>query len=243
MLRRGTYHLIVLALMGLVACGVDQAHNQTILDQQQVVVSEQQDQSFQQTQIFKGYALFGHEVRSFQQCKTNEVLWAIDRQGILWQLHKELAPHQLTNINLFAILKGQRGPAPKEGFGADYAGSLLVEEVLYVAAEGFDCDYNWQQFSLHALGNEPFWSATVVADGIKVNQLGLPVVNFTIETKQQTKQGIYYQGKDMKSRSGELAIITKPCRDTMSGAYYGLTARLKLNGKELIGCAIPGEES
>ena len=243
MLRRGTYLLIVLALMGLVACGVDQAHNQTILDQQQVVVSEEQDQSFQQTQIFKGYALFGHEVRSFQQCKTNEALWAIDRQGILWQLHKELAPHQLTNINLFAILKGQRGPAPKEGFGADYAGSLLVEEVLYVAAEGFDCDYNWQQFSLHALGNEPFWSATVVADGIKVNQLGLPVVNFTIETKQQTKQGIYYQGKDMKSRSGELAIITKPCRDTMSGAYYGLTARLKLNGKELIGCAIPGEES
>jgi uncharacterized membrane protein len=205
-------------------------------------VSEEQDQSFQQTQIFKGYALFGHEVRSFQQCNTNEVLWAIDRRGILWQLHKELSPHQLPNIKLFAIVKGQRGPAPKEGFGADYAGSLLVEEVLYVAAEGFGCNYNWQQFSLRAIGNEPFWSVTVAADDIKVTQLGQPVADYKIVTKQQTKQGIYYQGKDMKSRLVELAVIKKPCRDTMSGAYYGLTARLKLNGKELIGCAIPGEE-
>jgi uncharacterized membrane protein len=141
------------------------------------------------------------------------------------------------------MIKGQRGPAPKDGFGADYAGSILVEEILYVADEGFDCNYNWQQFSLRAIGNEPFWSTTVVADDIKVTQLGQPDANYTIVSKQQTKQGIYYQGKDSKNKSLELAIITKPCHDTMSGAYYGLSARLKLNDEELTGCAIPGEGS
>ena len=51
------------------------------------------------------------------------------------------------------MLKGQRGPAPKDGFGADHAGSILVEEVLCVAAEDFECNYNWLQFSLRAIGN------------------------------------------------------------------------------------------
>jgi uncharacterized membrane protein len=241
-IRPGIYLLTVLVLTGLVACGGgDQAQNQTSVVQQQVVVSEGQSQSLHQIQIFKGHALYGHEVRSFQQCNTNEVLWAIDKQGVLWQLHKELASQQQPYIKLFAMVKGQRGPAPKDGFGADVAGSLLIEEVLYVAAEGFDCNYNWQEFSFRTIGNEPFWSAMIVADDIKVTQLGQPIADYKTVTKQQTKQGIYYQGKGKDSGSVELTVITKPCRDTMSGAYYGLTARLKLNGKELIGCAIPGE--
>jgi len=213
------------------------------LEKQQVPLSEEQNQPSQRAQIFKGYAVYGHEMRSFRLCGTGEALWAIDKQGILWQLHKELVPHQQSYAKLFAMVKGRRGPAPSEGFGADYVGSLLIEEVLYVAAEGFDCNYNWQQFSLRAVGNEPFWSATVVADDIKVTQLGRPVADYTIVTKQQAKQGTYYQAYDMESRSMELTVITKPCRDTMSGAYYGLTARLKLNSEELTGCAIPGEGS
>jgi uncharacterized membrane protein len=244
MLKSGILLLTVLALTGLVACGgSDQAQNQNSLDNRQVPLSEEQNQSLQQTQIFKGHALYGHEVRSFQLCNTSEVLWAIDGQGTLWQIHKELTPHQEPYIKLFAIVKGQRGPAPKDGFGADYVGSILVEEVLYVAAEGFDCNYNWQQFSLRAIGNEPFWSVTVMADDIKVTQLGQPVADYRIVTKQQTKQGTYYQGKDMENRTIELTVSTTPCRDTMSGAYYGLTARLKLNGEELTGCAISGEGS
>jgi len=74
-----------------------------------------------------------------------------------------------------------------------------------------------------------------------VIQLGQRQTNYVLVSKQQDKQGIYFQGKGKESGSVELAIITRPCRDFMSGAYYGLTAKLKLDGKELTGCAIQGE--
>jgi len=160
---------------------------------------------------------------------------------MLWQLLQELASHQQPYLNLFAVVKGQRGSAPTDGFGADYAGSLLIEEALYVAAEGFDCNYSWQQFSLRALGNGPFWTATVMADDIKVTQLDQRQTNYVVVSKRRDKQGIYYQGKGKESGSVELAVITRPCRDSMSGAYYGLTATLKFDGKVLTGCAIQGE--
>jgi putative lipoprotein len=216
-------------LPGLVACGGDEPEqNQTNLTKQQA-------------QIFKGHAIYGHEVRSFLPCDTDEALWVIDKQGTLWQLHKEPALHQQPYAKLFAIVKGRRGPAPRDGFGAEYAGSLSIEDVLYIATEGFDCNYNWQQFSFRALGNEPFWSATILADSITINRMGKPEISYTKISKQQTEQSVRYQGKSKENISMELEILTKPCRDTMSGAYYGLTARLKLDGKELGGCAIQGD--
>ena len=221
--------LQVILVLGLAACDADD------LEQNQT------SQAKQKSQIFKGYAVYGHEVRSFQPCDSSEALWVIDKHGNLWQLYKEQALHQQPYIKLFAIVKGQSGLAPMEGFGAKYAGSLSIEKVLYIAAEGFNCNYNWQQFSLLALGNEPYWTATVLADHIIVTQLGEPELSYTNINKQQIKQGVSYQGMNEENISMELEVITKPCRDTMSGAYYGLTARLKLDGKLLTGCAIQGD--
>lgn len=232
----------MMVLSGLVACGKGELDQEQIsLNKQQVTSTEVYSHPSQQAKIFKGYAVYGPEMRTFQQCDTSEVLWAIDRQGILWQFHKERPPHQQPYIKLFAMVKGQRGPAPKDGFGADYAGSLLIEEVLYVAAEGFDCNYNWQQFLLRALGNEPFWSATVQDNSMIVTRLGEQEISYAYISKQQAGQNLSFQGKSNENASMKLEVIKQPCRDTMSGAYYGLTSRLKLNGKELTGCAIPGE--
>ena len=63
---------------------------------------------------------------------------------------------------------------------------------------------------------------------------------YIIVSKQRDKQGIYYLGEGKESRSVVLAVITRTCRDSMSGAYYGLTATLKFDGKVLTGCAIQG---
>lgn len=187
--------LQVILLLGLVACDAnDLEQNQTRLVKQKA-------------QIFKGYAVYGHEVRSFQPCDAGEALWVIDKHGTLWQLYKEQALHHQPYLKLFAIVKGQSGLVPVEGFGAEYAGSLSIEKVLYIASERFNCKYNWQQYSLRALGNEPYWTATVLADHIIVTQLGEPEVSYTNINKQQIKQGIGYQGMSDENRMRNIYLV------------------------------------
>jgi putative lipoprotein len=190
-----------------------------------------------ESRIFRGIAVHGDEVRSFRPCGSDEALWAIDRQGVLWEVHNELVPHREPYEEVFAVVAGRMGPPPTEGFGADYPGRLDIEEVLYVAWEGFGCDTDWSGFGYRAYGNEPFWNIELSAGGLRLNRLGSESRTWTDVRERTVENGVRFEGDGPPI---ELTLVREPCRDSMSGAYFGMTARLMLGAEVLRGCALPG---
>jgi putative lipoprotein len=189
------------------------------------------------TQIFRGLAVHGHEVRSFRPCGSEQALWAIDPQGVLWEIHNELVPRSEPYEEVFAVVAGRIGPAPTEGFGAEYPGLIDVDDVIYVAWEGFGCDTDMSGFDYRAYGNEPFWNVEVTSEGLRLNRLGSESQTWTAVREHTVKNGIRYEGDGSPI---ELTLVHEPCRDSMSGAYFGMSARLVLGAEELRGCALSG---
>ncbi|UCC84026.1 MAG: hypothetical protein JSW46_03595 [Gemmatimonadota bacterium] len=190
-----------------------------------------------ESQIFRGLAIHAHEVRSFQPCGSDETLWAIDPQGVLWEIHDELVPRSEPYEEVFAVVTGQTGPPPAEGFGADYPGRLDIDEVLYVAWEGFGCDTGLSGFDYRAYGNEPFWNVEVSFGGLRLNRLGGETRTWVDVPEHTIENGVRFEGDGPPF---ELTLVRGPCRDSMSGAYFGMSARLVLGAEELRGCALPG---
>jgi uncharacterized membrane protein len=191
------------------------------------------------TEILSGFAVHGDEIRSFRRCEADEELWAVDRSGLLWDLHDELALHREPYEKVFAIVEGRIGPAPKEGFGADYPRGLEITRVLYMALEGILCDLDLSGFHYRAQGNEPFWSAWVSADGIVLRMPGRENRAWLDINEQATDNGALFTG-DGPAGSIELEITDVPCRDSMSGAYFAYFARLSLDGEQFTGCTLKG---
>lgn len=188
-------------------------------------------------QILRGLAVHGHEVRSFRPCGSDEALWAIDRQGVLWQVHNELVPRRQPYEEVFAVVAGRMGPPPTEGFGADYPGRLDIDEVFYVAWEGFSCETDLGGFEYRAYGNEPFWNVELSAAGLRLNRLGSESRTWANVREHTVENGVRFEGDGPPI---ELTLVREPCRDSMSGAYFGMSARLVLGAEELRGCALAG---
>jgi putative lipoprotein len=190
-----------------------------------------------ESQIFRGLAVHGHEVRSFRPCGSDDALWAIDRQHVLWKVHNELVPRREPYEEVFAVVVGRAGPPPPEGFGADYPGRLDVDEVLYVAWEGFGCDTDWGGFEYRAYGNEPFWNVELSPTGLRLNRLGSESRVWIDVREHPNENGVRFEGDGPPI---ELTLVCEPCHDSMSGAYFGMSARVVLGAEELRGCALPG---
>ena len=79
--------------------------------------------------VFRGHFVWGHEVRSFVECGSDLELWVLDRTGgELKRAHE--AEVEVPYGRLYAEMLGRRGPAPTDGFGADYDGLLTVTELV-----------------------------------------------------------------------------------------------------------------
>jgi putative lipoprotein len=190
-----------------------------------------------ESRIFRGFAVHGHEVRSFRPCGSDEALWAIDPQGTLWEVHNELVPHREPYEEVFAVVVGRTGPAPTEGLGAEYPGRLDIDEVLHVAWEGFGCDTDWSAFDYRAYGNEPFWNVELSAARLRLNRLGSESRTWTDVRERTVENGVRFEGDEPPI---ELTLVREPCRDSMSGAYFAMSARLVVGAEVLRGCALPG---
>jgi len=71
----------------------------------------------------------GPETRSFRPCGAREEIWVVDKtDGALWQRYRQLAGGP--NKQLYVEVHGSLEPAPKEGFGANYAQQLVVTQVV-----------------------------------------------------------------------------------------------------------------
>ncbi len=193
--------------------------------------------------VFRGHAVHGHEVRAFRPCGSREDLWAVDRSGLLWTLHGELVPNGVPRGEIFAVVEGAREPAPAEGFGAGYPGALRVDAVLYAGLEGPNCEAGWARFRYRAVGNEPFWSAVISAGGLRVTRLGEEDLVWPEVREERGASGVRFTAGGRPDRvPASLEITPTPCRDSMSGAYFAYSGHLRLEGRELAGCVLPGDE-
>jgi len=191
-------------------------------------------------EIVRGHYVFGHEVRSLRPCGEDEALWVFDRTNLLKGLHGELAPGTTPYAEVFVVATGRVGPPPDEGFGADYPGAWTIDDVIYAAFEGFGCDFDWSRFLYRAQGNEPFWMLEVLPTGMRLTRPGHPDLNWTEVNQNRTEGAVIFRGIGGGNPPVELVIEAGPSRDTMSGAYYGLSARLVLGDQIFKGHALRG---
>jgi uncharacterized membrane protein len=200
------------------------------------------------SQVIHGFALFGHEVRSFRPCDTQAPLWTVDSTGLLWRVTQELTSDSPPDRELYALLEGRLGPPPTEGFGVGYSGTLVVERVLHVASEGDRCDQSPPGLLFWASGNEPFWSASVSPEGLEVRRLGEETRAWAgprIEEDELGASVTVAGGESTRGRdTARLVLKVDPCRDSMSGAYFEMSAQMILGSDTLSGCAFgPGGRS
>jgi putative lipoprotein len=165
----------------------------------------------------------------------------VDGSGRLWGLHAELAPGLEPYEEVFAVVRGANGPPPAEGFGSDYPGQIRIDELLYVAGEGLGCDFDWPRFAYRAQGNEPFWWAEVAPAGLRVGLLGEKERSWPTVRESGAAAKTLFLAEGGPGEAATLSLLREPCRDSMSGAYYALSAVLALGERELRGCALPGD--
>lgn len=187
-----------------------------------------------------GVVTFGHEVRSFRPCGSEGDFWVVDSAGILWDLHRELAPGQEPFEEVFATVSGVVGPRMEDGFGTDYEGTVFVDEVLYAATEGYGCQNDWNNFSYRALGNEPFWSLEITPLGLELNRLGLGTQSWTLEHEEHEEGVITFTGQNAGGKAIEVRFSGEPCRDSMAGAFFGFSVEILTQGEQLRGCGLRG---
>lgn len=193
--------------------------------------------------VYRGYAVHGLEVRSFQLCQTEETLWTEVRTGLLWTLHKDLVDDVESYQEIFAVVTGWRGPPPEEGFGAEYAGTLHVEEVLYAGIEGPGCDTEWDRYQYRIFGIDPFWSAEVSSRGIWMIRPEKTDVTWEDVSWEEVEGGVRLFGETGTEEGPyELIILPGTCRDPITNGYFGLVCVLRVDGEEFTGCVLKGAE-
>lgn len=231
---------ITLAALLTVACSSDRAGRRDDISDAEVRNGRASDVR-QTVLVYRGYALYGHEVRSFRPCGEADPLWVNGPSGLLWTLHKRIASPQAPYQEVFAVVEGRKVPAPTDGFGADYPGALQIEAVLYAGLEGPGCHEDWSAFQYRVYGNEPFWSVEVSDRHMRLSRLGSDDRIWQEITVEHTSYGVRYTGIDTMINWMELTITREPCLDSMSGAYYAFAAMLRVEGEELHGCALQGQ--
>jgi hypothetical protein len=91
--------------------------------------------------VVEGLFVWGHEVRSFRPCGSQDELWVVGAPEITQPLIAEFRklterPYQPVYVRLVGEISNKQ----EDGFGADYDGTLRVREVLEVRpATGTDC--------------------------------------------------------------------------------------------------------
>jgi uncharacterized membrane protein len=191
-------------------------------------------------QVWRGHFVYGHEVRAFRPCGREEPLWALEPSGLLRTLCERRVSAVTPYPEVFAVVEARAAPAPTDGFGRDYSGSVRIEAVLYAGLEGPGCDEDWAGFEYRARGNEPFWSAEVSGGQMRVSKLGFEDRLCREVSVECAPDEVKYTGIDENGTRVELVVKREPCRDSMADAYYAFTAVLSVGDEVLHGCALLG---
>lgn len=183
-------------------------------------------------QPVQGYVIMGAEIRTFQACGEDVVHWLRGDLGQVNRMYSETTQGQDPYTERFASLF-LTSPSPVgDGFQADYDSVVEVKGVNYWPFEGFGCDYQWDAFMVRAMGNEPFWMATLAEDGLSIRRPMQEEVVIPVG-----KDGLAWESEDDSIR---LELADELCQDSMSGTWHAFGVVLDVDGLTLTGCGLRG---
>lgn len=190
----------------------------------------------------RGHLVLGHEVRTFQPCGEERLLWVLPTPE-LRQAYDALSPAAYAPV--YVELRGVLGTPPATGFGEDTAGQLEVLELNRAAslAESHGCAEDLTGVAFRAAGNEPFWHIEVGWDAIVLSRLGSPDLVLPLEPPVASGVGWIYETETLEPEphSLRLALEEGRCSDTMVGTRTAWQARMELDGETWEGCAWEGD--
>jgi len=193
-------------------------------------------------QVLRGRVVLGRDLRSFVPCEDGEVAWVVDETpgADLGEVYRALATPPDSPI--FVEVRGHYGPPPDRGPGSDYASQLTVSELRRAAPEGPGCGEDIRAFEFRALGNEPFWSVRVAEEGIALTRIGeSSPIRFPFVAPEHGADVVTYSSvTELPHHEISLELRRERCTDTMSGARFAYSARLRVDGREMTGCAYEG---
>jgi hypothetical protein len=94
----------------------------------------------QDEHLLEGWVIIGHEVRSFHPCTQKTDYWLSRDSPALKEImarYKKALPGARPYTPLVMVLAGRFVDAPRDGFGADYAGAFCATQILGVRPEGY----------------------------------------------------------------------------------------------------------
>jgi putative lipoprotein len=194
---------------------------------------------------FRGMVVLGHGAHSFRECGAVGDLVVVDStSGELESAYAGLASDAREPV--YVELIGRSGPPPSEDRGAGYAGWLVALELRRASPQGesFGCERQPLDALLLARGNEPFWNVTVsrtrilYQDPEHLDGIVFPPVPPELLGGRR----LYRSERAGVDEPGDILIDAepKPCRDSMSGEYFHMSAEVRLDGRVLRGCAALG---
>lgn len=131
------------------------------------------------------------------------------------------------------------------GSFVDIAGKLsdnqfTAVKVYRTQREGFTCDDpRFKRLILRAMGNEPFWSATIENNGFLLQRLGEPAQAVPY-IEEQLPNGNINISATVDGQPLQLWLTEQPCNDSMADNQYHLTAELRIGQNIERGCAYFG---
>jgi uncharacterized membrane protein len=186
---------------------------------------------------YKGHLVWGHEMHSFTECKTEREGWVFDVAQLgLDEVVQQLAvePYQ----PLFVEVVGIWTPAPRDGFAADFDEALSVIQLLRAEREGFGCDENLDGVIYRARGNEPSWRLDVRKDAMEFSSMSGNAVFLSPEVTTMDDSVRIAANTDGKAI--DVTITAGRCTDAMSGSIYAFTSMVAMGELQFSGCAIGG---
>jgi uncharacterized membrane protein len=192
--------------------------------------------------IKRGLAMLAQDRATFRPCDENVELWLLDQtDGVLAQTFGSEARN--TPVTLYIEAYGERAPVAEDIPAARaYGGTFLLEEVLYAGVQGEvrGCDLPIPDYIVAARGTEPFWAVEVSDTRMLWRQPEEPrEIDLGMPQMEDSEGAVRYHASS-GAHQLELMIDTQPCRDAMSGELFAYSAKVKLDGKELTGCARVG---
>jgi uncharacterized membrane protein/heat shock protein HslJ len=196
------------------------------------------------TYAYRGHLVLGHEVRSFKPCGKEVAYWVVDRTGgEIWEVYQKLThePYQ----PMYLEVRGNLGPSPSEGFGADYEQQLTLFELRRAGIETRGCREDLRGIAFRASGNEPFWDVQISESGIIFAELGKPKIIFPYAIPESHGFQRVYASKTEEPTQHhiQISVTEKRCIDTMAGEHFSFAAQVNLDGRSYMGCAREGLRS
>jgi len=205
----------------------------------QVAVQHSQPNESERTvRTFRGHLVLGHEVRSFKPCGSDQESWVLDSTGgDLWEVYRKLTNEPYKPI--YVEVRGLTGPAPRDGFGAEYDNQLTIVELRRAGAETRGCEEDLGGFDFRASGNEPFWNVIISKDAVVFSELGKPQLTFPYAQPRVSATTWGYSSKNDRTNI-EIIINEIRCIDSMSGEHFSFAAKVLFNGRVYTGCVREG---